>query len=46
MVKFPFPETFIGDGFELGDNQLHSLDASKVFPSSDNDGVIKEIISP
>ncbi len=45
--KFPFPEAFAGDdGFELGDDQSRSFNTSKVLPSPDNDGVIKEIISP
>jgi hypothetical protein len=45
-AKFPFPEAFPGDGFELGDDQSRSLEESKVLSSPDNDGVIKEIISP
>ncbi|MGB7439884.1 MAG: hypothetical protein WA919_02355 [Coleofasciculaceae cyanobacterium] len=45
-AKFPFPEAFAGDGFELGDERSHSLDENKVLSSPDKDGVIKEIISP
>ena len=44
--KFPFPEAFAGNGFELGDDQSRSFSESTASPDLDHDGVIKEIISP
>ncbi len=45
--NFPFPEAFSsGGGFELKDSLERLLNQSEVQTSPDNDGVIKEIISP
>lgn len=44
--KFPFPEAFTSSGFQLRDTFERLLNQSKVQTMPDNDGVIKEIISP
>ncbi|HEY9740073.1 MAG TPA: cellulose biosynthesis cyclic di-GMP-binding regulatory protein BcsB [Coleofasciculaceae cyanobacterium] len=44
--KFPFPEAFTSSGFQLRDTFERLLNQSKVQTTPDNDGVIKEIISP
>ncbi len=43
---FPFPEAFSSGGFSLGEVFTRLWDQSDVQTSPDNDGVIKEIISP
>jgi hypothetical protein len=43
---FPFPEVFAAGGFELRDALTRQLDESEIQASPDNDGVVKEIMSP
>ncbi|HAG83657.1 MAG TPA: cellulose synthase [Cyanobacteria bacterium UBA12227] len=43
--NFPFPEVFSG-GFELKKSQPRQWNQSQIQTSPDNDGVVKEIISP
>jgi hypothetical protein len=44
--KFPFPELFKAEGFQLGNLFSRQLDKSKVNTLPDNEGVIKQIVSP
>lgn len=43
---FPFPEAFQSGGFELKDSLTRLWNQSQIQPSPDQDGVIKELISP
>ncbi|HBB33133.1 MAG TPA: cellulose synthase [Cyanobacteria bacterium UBA8803] len=44
--NFPFPEVFSGGGFELRDSLTRQWNQSQIRTLPDNDGVVKEIISP
>jgi len=44
--KFPFPEVFTSGGFNLKDGSTRQRNQSAVQTSPDNDGVIKQMISP
>ena len=44
--NFPFPEVFSAGGFELKKSLTRQWNQSEIETSPDNDGVIKEIISP
>ncbi len=46
QARFPLPEAFSSNGFQLGDALSRLLNQSKIQTSPDNDGVIKEVISP
>lgn len=44
--NFPFPEVYEAGGFELRNALTRQLNQSDIQVSPDNDGVVKEIISP
>lgn len=44
--NFPFPEIFTAEGFQLKETETRILNQSNIQTTPDNDGVIKEIISP